>query len=57
MARKYNAKLVLNNDAHAPGDFVGIKMATSIAKGAGLANEEIAIMIENSKKLVQRACA
>ncbi len=57
MARKYNVKLVLNNDAHAPGDFVGIKMATSVAKGAGLSDEEIAIMFENSKKLVQRACA
>ena len=56
MARKYKAQLILNNDAHAPGDFVGMKMATDIAKGAGLSDEEIAVMFQNSKKLIQRAC-
>jgi histidinol phosphatase-like PHP family hydrolase len=57
MARKYPVKLVLNNDAHAPGDFVGIKMATRIARGAGLSDEEIAVMFDNSQKLVQRLCS
>ena len=57
IARKCNAQLVLNNDAHAPGDYVGSKMATNIARGAGLSEEEIAAMFENSQKLVQRACA
>ena len=57
IARKFKAQLVLNNDAHAPGDFVGSKMATNIARGAGLSDEEIAAMFENSQKLVQRACA
>jgi putative hydrolase len=56
IARKYNAKLVLNNDAHAPSDFVGSKMATNIARGAGLTDEEIAAMFENSLKLVQKVC-
>jgi putative hydrolase len=56
MARKYQAQLVLNNDAHAPGDFVGSKMATNIARGAGLTDEEITTMFENSQKLVQRVC-
>lgn len=56
MARKCNAQLVLNNDAHAPGDYVSSKMATNIARGAGLSDEEIAHMFENSQKLVQRAC-
>jgi putative hydrolase len=56
MARKFKAQLVLNNDAHAPSDFVGSKMATNIARGAGLSDEEIAAMFENSQKLVQRAC-
>ena len=55
-ARKYNAKLVLNNDAHAPGDYVGAKMAMNIARGAGLSDEEISVMFENSNKLIQRAC-
>jgi len=56
MARKFKAQLVLNNDAHTPGDFVSGKMATNIARGAGLTDEEIAVMFENSQKLVQRAC-
>lgn len=55
LARKFNAQLVLNNDAHAPSDFVGSKMATNISRGAGLSDEEIAVMLENSQKLVQRA--
>jgi histidinol phosphatase-like PHP family hydrolase len=56
MARKFKAQLVLDNDAHAPGDFVDGKMATNIARGAGLSDEEIATMFENSQKLVQRIC-
>ena len=56
MARKVKAQLVLNNDAHTPGDFVGLKMATSIARGAGLTDEEIAAMFDNSQKLVQKVC-
>ncbi len=55
-ARKYGAQLVLNNDAHAPGDYVGGKMAAKIARGAGLSEKEIASLFENSQKLVQRAC-
>ena len=56
LARKFKAKLVLNNDTHAPGDFVGSKMATNIARGAGLTDEEIAEMFENSLKLVHKVC-
>jgi histidinol phosphatase-like PHP family hydrolase len=56
MARKFKANLILNNDAHAPADFVSSKMATSIARAAGLTDEEIAAMFKNSQKLVQRAC-
>ena len=54
IARKHGAELVLNNDAHAPGDYVGSKMARNIAKGAGLSEEEIAAMFENSRKMIQR---
>ncbi len=57
MARKFKAQLVLNNDAHASSDFVGSKMATNIARGAGLSDNEVAAMFENSKKLVQGVCA
>ena len=56
-ARKYSAQLVLNNDAHAPGDYVGRNMTMRIAQGAGLSENEISSLFENSRKLVQRACA
>ncbi len=56
MARKCNAQLVLNNDAHAPGDYVGQIMATKIARGAGLSDQEVSVLIENSQKLVHRNC-
>jgi putative hydrolase len=54
MARKFNADLILNNDAHAPADFVNSKMAINIARGAGLNDEEISVMSENSQKIVQK---
>ena len=57
MARQSRAQLVLNNDAHAPGDFVGRQMAANIARGAGLSEEEIVMMFKNSQKIVERACA
>lgn len=56
IAGKYKAKLVLDNDAHAPSDFVGRVMAINIARGAGLTEKEIAAMLANSQKLVKRAC-
>lgn len=57
MARKFKAQLVLNNDAHTSSDFVGSKMVMNIARGAGLSDNEITAMFENSRKLVQRVCA
>jgi putative hydrolase len=56
-ARKFKARLVLDNDAHSPADFVGREMATKIALGAGLTTEEISAIFVNSQNIVQRACA
>ncbi len=53
LARKHGAKLVINNDAHAPGDLVGLEMRRKIALGAGLTIEEYAQAEENSRALVQ----
>ncbi|MEN6621893.1 MAG: histidinol phosphate phosphatase domain-containing protein [Smithella sp.] len=55
IARQFNVKLVFNNDAHSPSDFVGWEMAMRIARGAGLTKEEIATMFNNSQKLALRA--
>ncbi|HOE22576.1 MAG TPA: histidinol phosphate phosphatase domain-containing protein [Smithellaceae bacterium] len=57
MAGKCGARLVLNNDAHAPGDFVGRPLAMNIARGAGLSEKEIVIMLKNSQKIVKRVLA
>jgi histidinol phosphatase-like PHP family hydrolase len=57
MTRKLGAKLVLDNDAHSPADFVGERMVIKIALGAGLTQSEITAMFANSQSLVQRARA
>jgi len=41
MARKAGAKMVINSDAHTVGNLMDEKMATIVAKGAGLTDEEI----------------
>jgi histidinol phosphatase-like PHP family hydrolase len=54
MAKKFKANLVLNNDAHSPADFVGGERANKIACGAGLTDDEISAMFENSRRMVQK---
>ncbi len=54
LARKLNAGLVLNTDAHAPQDLVSKEMARNIAAGAGMNGEEIEIMFKNSENLVKK---
>ena len=57
LARQFKAKLVLDNDAHSPADFVGPEMATKIARGAGITAEEIAAMFANSQNLLKKVFA
>ena len=54
IARKFKAGLVLNNDAHSPADFAGSEKALSIARGAGMTDDEISAMFENSRRMVQK---
>jgi histidinol phosphatase-like PHP family hydrolase len=54
MARKFKADLILNNDAHSPADFAGSERATNIARGAGLTDDEISVMFENSRRMVKK---
>ncbi|MCX5848984.1 MAG: histidinol phosphate phosphatase domain-containing protein [Deltaproteobacteria bacterium] len=54
MARKFKASLILNNDAHSPADFVSSERATQIARGAGLTDDEISAMLENSRRMVAK---
>lgn len=52
LARQYGASLVLNTDAHSPGDFISLETALKIARGAGLTVSEAEVMFRNSEKLV-----
>jgi putative hydrolase len=54
LARKCGALLVLNTDAHGPHDLVSLEMARKIALGAGLDEQEVAVMVQNSEALVRK---
>ena len=49
------AKLVVNSDAHAPGDLVPLELARKVAFGAGLSEEQFQQCRMNSEELVARA--
>ena len=55
LAVKYGAKLVVDNDAHAPGDLMSLEMAEKIALGAGLTAEQFQQARSNSAALVKKA--
>lgn len=54
MAQKTGAGLVLNSDAHGPGDLLSREMAQRIVLGAGLDDAAFAGMIQTSQALVER---
>ena len=53
-ARRHGVSLLLNTDAHSPGDLVTKDFARRVASGAGLSENEIGIMFSNSENLVHR---
>jgi putative hydrolase len=54
LALRAGAKLVVNNDAHAPGDLVSLDMARRIALGAGLTEAQFEQCRKNSEDLVRK---
>ena len=49
------ASLILDSDAHSPEDLLTAELARRIAKGAGLEEEELDVLLETSpKKLLER---
>lgn len=54
MARRFGAKLVINNDAHAPGDLISRDQRRRVALGAGLTQDEYLQAEANSWALVER---
>ncbi len=55
LAREAGAMLVIDNDAHEPGDLVSREMRQKIALGAGLSLDEYRRAEENSARLAQVA--
>ena len=49
------AMLVVNSDAHAPGDLVPLELARKVALGAGLSAEQFEQCRRNAEELVARA--
>ena len=54
MARKAGARLVLNTDAHSPGDLISRAQGERILAGAGLDADEIGVVFSNSEAVVSR---
>lgn len=55
MARKHHATLIVNTDAHAPGDLISRPQADRIAAGAGLSAVETNAMFENAAELLAKS--
>jgi histidinol phosphatase-like PHP family hydrolase len=54
VARAAGANLILNSDAHAPGDLLPRGMLEKIALGAGLEQGDFQQMLQNAEELVRR---
>ena len=54
IARRHGAPLVLDTDAHSPGDLVTLEFARRVARGAGLTEAEAARMFRNSEEIVRK---
>jgi len=54
LAQKLGAKLVINTDSHRPQDLGSLKKFIAVARGAGLEEEEVSSLFENSYNLVQK---
>jgi histidinol phosphatase-like PHP family hydrolase len=55
LAALHGAKLVINNDAHGPGDLVSPELARKVALGAGMSEDQYRAAMGNSQELVERA--
>lgn len=56
IARLTGAKLLVNSDAHSPGDLMDPELAKKVAMGAGLEGEELEFtLISNPANLVEKA--
>ncbi len=54
LAREAGAPLIVDTDAHAPGDLITRDQAERIARGAGLSETEVTILFANVEALAKR---
>ena len=52
IAQRTGAQLVINTDAHGPGDLIDAEMAKKIVQGAGLPGEAFEIMQKNGSRFI-----
>ena len=58
LGREAGAMFLVNTDGHAPGDLLTEDFAWSVARGAGLTDDEIKqVLYENPKLLIERVSA
>ncbi len=55
MAKRFDAKMVLNTDTHSPSDLISESMAKEIVLGAGLNSNDYKILNNNSKELLKKS--
>ncbi|MFY9402862.1 MAG: histidinol phosphate phosphatase domain-containing protein [Candidatus Omnitrophota bacterium] len=53
-ARKFNAKLILNNDSHAPEDIIAPEKLKEVGLKSGLTEEEIDRIIKDTESLIRK---
>ncbi len=54
LAMKVGAKLIINSDAHSPGDLISLEFARKVAKGAGLSDEDFRSVRLNAEELLEK---
>jgi len=54
MAMQTGAELIINTDAHSPGDFIDDNFAEIVLRSAGIEGDAVKKVFENSRKLMGR---
>lgn len=54
LARKAGARLIVNTDSHGPGDLITREQAERVARGAGLADAEVASLFADVETFARR---
>ena len=55
IATEMGARLVLNSDSHAPGDFMPRAFAKKVVEGAGLPQDAFEDLLSNSRLLLEKS--